>query len=248
MNIFLTNDDGFREPGLTALAHAAAKRGHHGIIAAPHVQQSARSHAFTLNYPLFVHEHPAVNDCFSLYSVEGTPADCVRVGLQMLAGSRADIVISGMNRGWNLGIAVHYSATFSAAREGAFHHIPSVAVSAHEDATPQMLANFAERTIIMAEKYAKQALQHNTVLNLNYPQYETDNCAKWVQAPLDTAFYTDSYIAYDTPRSGRCFFMEQGAMTETTDSGSDVDFINQGYSVYTLVGGFQNIAIPSLTE
>ena len=248
MNLLLTNDDGYQQPGLLALARAADRLGHRGMIVAPYVQQSAKSQSFTLTRPLFVHEQPAATDHFPVYAIEGTPTDCARIGLQKLMKDPVDVVISGINYGWNLGTAVYYSGTFGAAREGAFHHVPSIAVSAHEQATPAMIAYFAEQTILIAEKLVKQSLPRNTVFNLNFPQCAPEECLKLKQAPLDSAFFADTYVAYDTPRAGRCYFMEAGVKTEPTDLGSDVDLVRQGYPVFTVVGGVQSVDSPDLVN
>ena len=155
MHIFLVNDDGIGAKGIMALMHAALRRGHRVTMCAPKKQQSAASHRFTLADPLFAGPYDLGEANAIGWYVDGSPADCVRIGLNELIDSPVDVVISGINDGYNAGVAVHYSGTVGAAMEGAFHHLPSIASSIHHKATQAMLDHLAEYTIIMAEQYVK---------------------------------------------------------------------------------------------
>ena len=174
MHIFLTNDDGIGAKGIMALYRAAIARGHEVTMCAPKTQQSAAGHRFTLAEPLFVSDYPL--EGATGYAITGAPADCVRVGLQMMKeqGKKVDVVISGINDGYNAGIAVHYSGTVGAAMEGAFHYLPSIATSIHHKATPEMLDHLARFTIEMAEKYAGATVPRATILNIHAPCGEPD--------------------------------------------------------------------------
>ena len=123
--ILVSNDDGVFAPGCVALRKALLELGE-VVTVAPMHQQSAGSHAITLGKPVRLHEiEPHV------YAVDGTPADCVYVGLfhPDVLSRQPDIVVSGINHGPNLGNDVFYSGTVAAAREGAFRGIPALAVS-----------------------------------------------------------------------------------------------------------------------
>lgn len=123
MRILLTNDDGIDAPGLEALRSAVAARGGRTVIVAPAEPHSGCGHRVTTDRPLRVHEHGA-----DRYSVEGTPADCVRLALAELAAD-ATCVVSGINAGGNLGADIHHSGTVAAAREAALHGRPALAAS-----------------------------------------------------------------------------------------------------------------------
>lgn len=127
MNILLTNDDGYRAPGILALYHTLS-RDHEVVLAAPDRERSAIGHGITLNQPLRVDEVDLVGGGRG-YAVSGTPADCVKLGLAHLCCSRPDLVISGINAGSNTGININYSGTAGAAREAALNHLPALAVS-----------------------------------------------------------------------------------------------------------------------
>ena len=121
--ILLTNDDGIAAPGLVALERAAASLGAETVVVAPAEPHSGCGHRVTTDRPLLLVQHAA-----SRYSLAGTPADCVRVGLATVA-AEAVMVLSGINAGGNLGVDIHHSGTVAAAREGALHGRRGVAAS-----------------------------------------------------------------------------------------------------------------------
>ncbi len=162
--ILVTNDDGVHAPGLAALGAALSVLGEVRIVA-PEREQSACSHSLTLRSPLRVIEvRPGVQ------SVAGTPADCVNLAVTRLLPRRPDLVLSGINRGANLGDDVFYSGTVGGAREGCFHGLASLAVSlaVRADAAADFThaAAFAVR---VARRLLRHGLPPRTLLNLNAP-------------------------------------------------------------------------------
>ena len=122
-HILLTNDDGYQADGLRTLA--AAFEGFATVsIVAPSREQSGAAQSLTLRQPIVCHP---VSE--RVWAIDGTPADCVIVALHKLLPEKPDMVISGINHGANLGENIYYSGTVGAAREGALHHIPSLAIS-----------------------------------------------------------------------------------------------------------------------
>jgi 5'-nucleotidase len=126
--VLLSNDDGLSSPGLYALRDALSLQAE-VVIVAPETEQSASSHSLSLHRPLRLRKAGA-----GVFALDGTPADCVYLALY--GGTRVlsrppDLVVSGINRGMNLGQDVFYSGTIAAAREGALRGIPAIAVSAH---------------------------------------------------------------------------------------------------------------------
>lgn len=236
MHIFLVNDDGVGARGIMALYRAAVKRGHEVSMCAPRHQQSAASHRFTLSDPLFMNEYPL--EAGDGWAVAGAPADCVRIGLQRLVKKPVDVVISGINDGYNAGIATHYSGTVGAAMEGAFHCLPSIAVSIHHKATQEMFDHLADYTIRVAEQYANKPQQRATILNINAPCAAPDQLKEPVYAPLDTAFYLDSYEKRTSPRAGDYFWLEGGCPIEPADEGSDSWYLERGHITLTIMGNF----------
>ena len=127
MNILLTNDDGYDAPGIRAAYNAVAGLGTVHVIA-PTTERSACSHMITLRRPINV-DRLTDPDFGSVCAVDGSPADCVRLGVAELIDDPVDLVVSGINRGANAGVDVFYSGTIAGAREGAILGITSIALS-----------------------------------------------------------------------------------------------------------------------
>ncbi|MEK6676800.1 MAG: 5'/3'-nucleotidase SurE [Planctomycetota bacterium] len=127
MKILLTNDDGYEAPGLLALYRAVRELGTVHVVA-PHQECSACSHTVTMRRTVVV-ERRQRGEMGQVYSVEGTPADCVRIAVSQLLEGPIDLVVSGVNYGANSGVDVFYSGTVAGAREAAFLGYPAIAVS-----------------------------------------------------------------------------------------------------------------------
>lgn len=127
MNILLTNDDGYDAPGLHAAYRALRTLGTIYVVA-PGSERSACSHAITIYNPITV-RRISTDELGVVHVVDGTPADCVRLGIAELIEPRIDLIVSGINRGANAGVDIYYSGTIAAAREGAMLGIPAIAVS-----------------------------------------------------------------------------------------------------------------------
>jgi 5'-nucleotidase len=220
--ILATNDDGFDAPGLRALVAALETVGR-VVVAAPDREQSAASHALTIRLPLRVWQ--AAPDRFR---VEGTPADCVHLGVFNLTERRdPDLVVSGINRGLNVGDDVTYSGTVAGALEGALLGLPAVAVSAAIDASGnapyEAAAAFAAR---LAARLLEDPLPRGVFLNVNVP-------AGPVRGVRVTRQGTRAYRAAVVERldpAGRPYYWIAGA--ETTPAGEpdgDHRAIEEGY-------------------
>lgn len=161
--VLVANDDGYRARGLGLLAHALRAVAD-VVVCAPEVEQSAASHALSLHRPLRLFSHGE-----QVFSVDGTPADCVYVALhaeQRILPRRPDVVVSGVNHGVNLGDDVFYSGTVAAAREGALKGIPSLAVSAAVDASLEAAAELAARLTLALAGLGTGSL----LVNVNVPK------------------------------------------------------------------------------
>jgi len=158
--ILITNDDGIEAPALLDLESAVSQLGK-VIIVAPDQERSAASHGITIGQPV-VYQAVASNR----YSVRGTPADCVIVALMRIMSEPPSLVISGVNRGTNLGCDIAYSGTVAAATEAALQGIPAIAVSAHPSADYAAAARVASR---IAANVLERGLPPDVILNVNYP-------------------------------------------------------------------------------
>ncbi len=162
--ILVTNDDGIRAAGLAALAEALAASGAEVTVVAPDREQSAASHAMTIRSPLRIAQVGA-----GWYAVEGTPTDCVNLGVFHLLGEPPALVVSGINAGYNLGEDVTYSGTVAGALEGRILGIPSIAVSSTADATDRTLRSAARVAARLAERVIERGLPADSLLNVNVP-------------------------------------------------------------------------------
>ncbi len=161
--ILVTNDDGVRSEGLHVLADALRRLGEVTIVA-PQVEASAIGHALTLRRPLRLE---SLGECF--YEVDGTPTDCVNIAITQLYKSKPDLIVSGINKGYNLGDDVTYSGTVAGALEGALLGIPSIAVSLERSLDTYDFRPAAEAAAQVAEHVLPHGLSARRFLNINVP-------------------------------------------------------------------------------
>jgi 5'-nucleotidase len=166
MNVLLTNDDGFYAEGLQTL-YRQLKQVAAVTVVAPDRERSAVGHGITMNQPLRVTSVTLPDDHRPHWAVNGTPADCVKIALDVLVKeSKPDLVVSGINRGSNLGSDVLYSGTVSAALEGSLYQIPSIATSLVVSGNN----NFNRAAVFIAGNLKRLAVSaRQTVLNINFP-------------------------------------------------------------------------------
>ena len=165
--ILVTNDDGVHSPGIKALAVAMEAIGDVFVVA-PDRERSAVSHALTLHRPLRVEKLEQ-----NTYSVNGTPTDCVALGIEKILPARPDLVVSGINRGGNLGDDITYSGTVSAAAEGTIMGIASLAFSLllGNPASAKPDYGAAGRIAAQVAGFAiENGLPYDTLLNVNIPE------------------------------------------------------------------------------
>lgn len=162
MRILVTNDDGVGAPGITALAAAMSGLGNVTVVA-PATEMSATSHSLTLRRPLRVKKHDE-----GIYSVDGTPTDCVYLAVFQILERKVDLVVSGINWGWNLGDDITYSGTVAAALEGTLLGVPSFAVSM-ERAKPMRYGRAAAFARTVAAQILERGLPRDVYLNVNVP-------------------------------------------------------------------------------
>jgi 5'-nucleotidase len=225
--LLVVNDDGIHAPGLSALAAALQTWGDVTVVA-PAVEQSGVGHSITYLHPLLAHKEYHGADFFG-WRVEGSPADCVRLGILKLCPRKPDVVISGINAGCNIGVNVLYSGTVAAAIEGAFFGVPAFAVSQWIDARPDFTAT-ATRAVPLIQSLLQQEVPAGTLWNINFPS----NDAGW---PLGTMFtkmgirrHSETMQERIDPR-GRPYYWTgwEPIRSQHSDPGTDLEAIQQGY-------------------
>jgi 5'-nucleotidase len=218
MNILLTNDDGIYADGLWALERRLSP--HHRVtVVAPDRERSAISHSITLNEPLRIAE-VRFNGATG-HTVNGTPADCIKLGMLEILEEKPDVVISGINPGANVGIAIHYSGTVSAAKEAALYGIPAIAVSvnafrvAHYDTAAGFAASLAERV-------RGRGLPFGVVLNVNVPDLPPDRIQGVRISRQGIARISEYFEKRVDPRDRPYHWL--GSDIQTFDSDMDIDW------------------------
>lgn len=231
MRILLTNDDGFYAPGIHAL-HAALLQFGEVLRIAPATEQSGVGHSITFLTPLFAHQVIEKQE-FRGWKVEGSPADCVKLGVSQLAPWKPDIVVSGINGGLNAGINVLYSGTVAGAIEGAFFGIDSFAVSLEFD--PQ--ANFEVAAEIAAGLISQVVQQQpasisnkGRLYNLNIPTVATQasTMPQVSLVPMGTNRYGQDYVKRSDPKGREYFWATNEPPPQPSEELTDLSALAAG--------------------
>ncbi len=206
MKILLTNDDGIYAPGIQVL-YGALRSAHRVTVIAPDRERSAVGHGITLHQPLRANR-VAVNAHYSGYAVNGTPADCVKLGIYEILPQRPDLVVSGINPGANVGINVNYSGTVAAAKEAALFGLPALAVSIHSHAG-RYFDDAARCVTTLAETVMRQGLPKGTFLNVNIPDIPYEEIAGIRVSRQGNGVFPDSFEKRTDPRN-RTYYWQGG--------------------------------------
>ena len=230
MHILLTNDDGIYAPGLHALERELSRIADVTVVA-PASEQSGVSHSITYLSPLICHEvcdGPRSRG----WAVEGSPADCVKLGVFEYCTRRPDLVASGINGGLNAGINVHYSGTVAAAIEGAFFGITSVAVSLEHDER----ADF-DRAAMIARSIIEQLLQQKDetpqLYNLNIPTVATRQATDVRVVPLSISRYGEDFIRRKDPKGRTYYWATTDTPPAAANHETDVAALEKGFVTLT---------------
>ena len=217
--ILVTNDDGYRSEGLLALADALRTIGDVTIVA-PMTEASAIGHALTLRHPLRL-ERMADN----LYAVEGTPTDCVNIAVTHVLRALPDLVVSGINKGWNLGDDVTYSGTVSGALEAALLGVQAMSVSLRLSRAYDF-SYAARASAAIAESIFEAPLPARTFLNINVPKGEPKGYRVTVQA---TRNHITSVAERHDPKGRPYYWIEEGQDEWQPHDRSDYQAVRDGY-------------------
>ncbi len=228
MKILLTNDDGIYASGLRILRSELMGLGEISLVA-PATEQSAIGHAITIYNPLRV-EEVRLNGEFFGYAVNGTPADCVKIAAIELLDKPPDLVISGINRGANVGINVLYSGTVSAATEAAIMGFPGIAISVGEYKNPRydVAARFARR---LAQVVIKEGLPGGTALNVNVPNLPEEKIRGVMFTRQGHSRFVERFERREDPRKQSYYWqtIETASSELDAEDGVDIKALTEGY-------------------
>jgi len=220
VRILVTNDDGYRSEGIHALARALREVGDVTTVA-PLTEASAIGHALTLRHPLRLEP---IGD--RVFAVDGTPTDCVNIAVTQVFGCLPDLVVSGINKGWNLGDDVTYSGTVSGALEGALLGIPAIAVSLKATRGDYDFSHASRAAAAFAAAILRQPLPARTFLNINVPHGEPRGCRATVQAKRN---HVTSVDERSDPKGRPYFWIEEGQNDWEPHDRSDYQAVRDGY-------------------
>ncbi len=221
-HILVTNDDGIYSPGLNPLVSALRRLGKIYVVV-PNQSKSAVSHAITLDRPLRVYQVKNV------YTVNGTPADCVRLAILSLIRNKVDLVVSGINEGPNMGEDVIYSATVAAAREAAMLGIPGLAVSLSirngKSASWRTAAKFAYQ---VSKWILKNGLPAGIFFNLNIPDVAEKKIKGFVITKLGKRIYSEKIDSRIDPRGLKYYWLAGATPSGVNTPGTDIAALKKG--------------------
>jgi 5'-nucleotidase len=220
--ILVANDDGIYAPGIRALAQAMAGLGR-VVVVAPDVEQSGVGHSITFRRPLRFRETKSLDFGCPAYRVDGTPADCVVLGVHHLG--RVDLVVSGINIGSNLGFDLTHSGTVAAVLEGTSLGIPSIAFSLRTGSDDLDFSHGASYATTIAREVLGRGLPAKTFLNVNFPV----GVPRGVRlAAQGTHKYEDNVVKRTDP-DGQDYFWVSGVPTGDEAPDSDYTAVAEGY-------------------
>lgn len=223
MLVLVTNDDGISAPGIVALSSALEKLGE-VVVVAPDRERSAVGHALTLHHPLRVNRLDARR-----FAIDGTPTDCVNLGIHSILRVKPDLVVSGINRGANLGDDITYSGTVSAALEATLMGIPAIAVSLATDGDGTNYEAAAAFAVRLAEMVHRKGLPTDTFLNVNVP----DLSAEELRTPLVTSQgkrrYEGLVVDKVDPRGRNYYWIGSVDLNFLDIEGSDFAAVSRGH-------------------
>jgi 5'-nucleotidase len=222
MLILISNDDGYQAPGLLCLAEALRELAE-VIVVAPDRDRSGASNSLSLKNPLYVTRHDR-----EVYSVEGTPTDCVHVAITGLLEREPDMVVSGVNAGPNMGDDVIYSGTVAAAMEGRFLGLPAIALS-QDSFQPQHFATAARIAVWLVRRLQAWPLPPDTILNVNIPDRPWEELAGIQATRLGHRHKSEPVIKSIDPRGRPIYWIGPAGPEQDAGPGTDFHAVRTGH-------------------
>ncbi len=231
MLILLTNDDGIYAPGLAAMERKLRQWGD-VLVVAPETEQSGVGHSITFLKPL-VPKEVYENDQLRGWAIDGSPADCVKLGVSQLCPQRPDLVVSGINGGQNAGINVLYSGTVAAAIEGAFFGITSIAVSLEYDEHARF-----DRAAELADDVIRRILDRpeggGHLYNFNIPTVAVRAAPRGLRiVPMGVARYGEHFVKRTDPKGRTYYWATNDPPPKPGPQETDLTALAKGYMTLT---------------
>ena len=226
--ILVSNDDGVRAPGISAVAQILQAIGEVSIVA-PAENQSGAGHSIITSQPVFREDLTLPNGMKAI-GLTATPATTMNIAIQNIARPKPDLVVTGINRGYNLGFSGYLSGTIGGAREAAMHGIPSIAASLAEAGVPGDLVVAAEEVLGVARRVKQWGLPPNTFLNVSIPRMPQGGYKGYVVTTQALQRGGDERFAESKhPSSGRTIYWNVYKEGGNAPEGTDIWAVANGY-------------------
>lgn len=226
--ILISNDDGIHAPGIKALWNLL-KEFSNPVVIAPHHEQSGVALSITIRQPLRIEKHHW-DEGYPVWSISGTPADCIKLGMNVLLNEKPDMIITGINRGSNAGRNLYYSGTVAGAIEGGIQGIPSIAFSCCDDKTP----NYDQTLpfiIPVIQHFLEHPLPQTTILNVNFPHSSTGAIKGLKLARQGKGGTWENPDCRTHPSEGKSYYwLGSRELEENEHPDSDILLLKQGYA------------------
>jgi 5'-nucleotidase len=226
MNILLSNDDGVFAEGLACM-HKALCQEHLVTVIAPDRNCSGASNALSLQQPLRIQKMAS-----GFYAVNGTPSDCVHLGINQFLEEDPELVISGINHGANLGDDVIYSGTVAAATEGRYMGLPAIAVSLAGSA-PRHFETAAQVVIDLIKDLKAHPLPADQILNINVPDLSYEQLAGIQVTRQGRRHRAESMLKTKDPHGRDIYWYGPVGLEQDAGPGTDFSAISEGYCSVT---------------
>lgn len=227
--ILITNDDGVHASGIRHLYQSLCDTADI-VVVAPATEQSASGLSITIRHPLRIEKLNWSDTQGEIWSVNGTPADCVKIGLSVIMPQKPDLIVSGINRGSNAGRNVLYSGTVAAATEGVLQNIPSIALSMVDYFNPEY--SIAKNYIPQLIDYTLQhPLPKGTLLNVNFPRNMSEQFKGLRFAKQGREYWLENPEEREHPAEGSAYYWLGAKLAKfDEDIHSDVKWLSEGYA------------------
>jgi len=225
--ILISNDDGVRAPGIAMVAQTLQAIGQI-IIVAPADNQSGKGHSIVTSEPVFREDLTLPNGLRAI-GLTATPASTVNIAIRNIVEAKPDLVVSGINRGYNLGYSTYLSGTVGAAREGAIHGVPAIATSLAEEGAPRDYVYAAEEILGIARRVKQYGLPPNTFLNVNIPARPADGYKGYMITTQATKKEGEEHFAEMKHPSGRTLYWSVYREVSDGPQGTDMWAVSNGY-------------------
>ena len=239
MRILLVNDDGYSAKGIYHLAKAASKLGEVWIVA-PRTQCSAMSHQIHFRHKFLIRKEQVLEG-IPAFSVDGTPADCVKLAVNHIMPEKPDIVFSGINDGYNTGIDILYSGTVAAAMEALLQGIPAVAFSMGRKGD---FAEAEQLVLPVLEMLREKPIDSNEIWNVNFPPCPASEVqgTRFDRLPANESPYNDKHYTATPVSETEWEAEQQMEWTTAQEEGTDLDAVRNNY---ISVGKLRNMVLRS---